>query len=325
MKTLLDTIQKRLSAELADMNGIIADALHTSNALMNEIVDHYLLTKGKMIRPIIVLLSAKMFGEVNSSVLHAGASLEMLHNATLIHDDVVDETKMRRGTPTVNSLWDNHVAVLVGDYFVSNSLAVGLKTGNANVVSTLSRLGIELSVGEIDQISNARDHVFRQDAYIDMIRKKTASLFMSCLQIGAETAGAPRQEWQPMLRYAELLGLCFQIKDDIFDYFPQGDIGKPTGNDLREGKVTLPLIYALNNAPAEKALPMRGLLEKEVLTQQEIEELVTFARDNGGIDYSFKVMRGMQAEASAIIAPYPESEAKQSLIDIFEFIISRNK
>lgn len=322
--TLLDTIQQYLGSDLKRMNDIISSTLLTSNPLMNRVVESYLKIKGKQIRPIIVILSARMFGSVNNNVLYAGAALEMLHNASLIHDDVVDETNERRGVPTINSVWGNHLAVLVGDYFVSNALEVGIRTGSIDVIAGLSRLGIELSIGEVDQISNASSRSLSEDAYFSMIRKKTASLFMNCLEMGARTSGAPEALWRPMLRYAELLGLCFQIKDDVFDYYPQAQVGKPTGNDLRENKITLPLLYALASAPEDESLRMKRILEKDNLQSDEIHELINFAIKSGGIDYAFSRMRAMQQEADAIINKYPDSEARQSFKDIFEFIIARD-
>lgn len=321
----LDIIQSRLHPELAAMNDIIHNTLATDNALMNEVVTSYLKTKGKQIRPIMVMLSAKMFGEVNDRVLYAAAALEMLHNASLIHDDVVDETALRRGEPTINSLWGNHLAVLVGDYFVSNALAAGIHTGHISIIAALSDLGKELSLGEIDQICNVRHHDFQEESYFSMIRKKTASLFRNCVKMGAEAVDAAPEWFSPMVEYAEILGLCFQIKDDIFDYFSDPEIGKPTGNDLREGKVTLPLLYALRAAAPKESEAMKALLMQPSLTEEEIRRLIGFAKANGGIDYAFATMRRMQEEARAIIARYPDSQWKQSFVDIFDFIISRSK
>lgn len=320
----LDDIQCRLASELREMNDLISRYLATPNRLMNDIVSNYLRTKGKQIRPIMVMLSAKMFGGVNEHALHAGAALEMLHNASLIHDDIVDETRLRRGVKTINARWGNHLAVLVGDFFVSNALAAGIRTGRISIIAALSALGKELSLGEVDQICNARSNEFVEADYIEMIRKKTASLFMNCVRMGAEAVDAPEEAIGPMVEYAGLLGLCFQIKDDIFDYYPNPQIGKPTGNDLREHKVTLPLLYALNNAP--DAGPWRELLrEGRELTDTEIEGLLAFARDNGGIDYAYARMREMQTQADRLIAPYPDSEWKQAFRDIFEYIISRDR
>ena len=307
------------------MNDIIRQALYTPNELMNRVVSSYLLSKGKQVRPIMVILSAGIFGNVNTHVLHAGAALEMLHNASLIHDDVVDETMLRRGRETINSEWGNHIAVLVGDYFVSNALAAGIRTNNISIISALSDLGKELSLGEIDQICNAREHHFDEGSYFSMIRQKTASLFINCVKMGAEAAGAKPDEYEPLRKYAELFGLCFQIKDDIFDYSGDNSIGKPTGNDLREGKVTLPLLYALNNAPAEESRHMKELLESDSLSNAQIALLIDFAKRNGGIEYAYSRMREMQKEALRLLDAYPDSDWKQSFIDIFDFVISRDK
>lgn len=322
--TLPDRIHARLHDSLEAMNAVIATALHTSNSLMNEVIANYLLAKGKQIRPIIVFLSAGMLGNVNRNVVYAAAALEMLHNASLIHDDVVDETKQRRNRPTINALWDNQIAVLTGDFFVSKALEVGLRTGSVGVVAGLSALGAELSIGEVDQIVNSQSSTFSEEAYMAMIGKKTASLFRHCMNMGAETAGASPEDTAPMLRYAELLGLCFQIRDDIFDYYPQGEIGKPTGNDLREGKVTLPLLYALNHTSGPETEAMRELARKRQLDESDIQRLITFAIKKGGVEYAVGIMRRMQAEASAIIAGYPPSESAEDFEAIFRFIIDRN-
>lgn len=321
----LSLIQNRLQNELREMNDIIRRSLATSNNLMNEVVSNYLSVTGKQIRPIMVILSAGMFGGVNDHVLHAGAALEMLHNASLIHDDVVDETSLRRGRTTVNAAWGNHIAVLVGDFFVSNALAAGIKTGNIEIISALSDLGKELSLGEVDQICNVREHHFDEESYFNMIRQKTASLFMNCVKMGAEAAGATPPQYKPLFDYAELLGLCFQIKDDIFDYFEDSRIGKPTGNDLREGKVTLPLIYALNSVEDSVAAPVKKTISDGNLSDENIPPIIEFAKQHGGIDYAYARMREMQKEADLIIDSYPESDWKQSFRDLFEYIISRDK
>lgn len=318
-----EIIRRRIGAELEEMNRIIVSTLGTRNRMMDDVVRRYLETKGKQIRPIMVILSAKMFGEVNEEVLYAGAALEMLHNASLIHDDVVDETALRRGVQTVNARMGNHIAVLVGDYFVSCALEAGIHTGSVSVVSALSSLGKELSLGEIDQICNAREHHFDEESYFSMIRQKTASLFTNCVKMGAEMAGAKGEDLERMVRFGELLGLCFQIKDDVFDYYDSAEIGKPTGNDLREGKVTLPLLYALSHGPREEAAGLKELICRDNLSSGDITRLIEFAKRNGGVDYAFERMRRMQAEAERELGHFPDSEAKRSFLDIFEFIISR--
>lgn len=317
-------IQECLGPELDEMNAIIVETLRTSNQMMDDIVTRYLKIKGKQIRPILVILSARMFGSVSREVLLAGAALEMLHNASLIHDDIVDETALRRGMPTINATMGNHIAVLVGDYFVSNALAAGIRTGDIRVISALSALGKELSLGEIDQLCNARDHALDESSYFGMIRQKTASLFMNCVRMGAELGGATQEDLEKLVRYAELLGLCFQIKDDIFDYYEDTRIGKPTGNDLREGKVTLPLLYALRTAPEPEARPMRDLLLKGTLSGDDINRLIEFAKAHGGIDYAYSRMREMQREGEKILSTLPDTESGKAFGDIFDFIISRD-
>lgn len=318
-------IQEGIAPELAEMNAIIVESLRTDNTMMNDIVTRYLAVKGKQIRPMLVILSARMFGNVTREVLYAGAALEMLHNASLIHDDVVDETALRRGVETINSRMGNHIAVLVGDYFVSNALAAGIRTGDVRVVSALSALGKELSLGEIDQICNARDHTFEESSYFSMIRQKTASLFMNCVGMGAELGGASEEEQRELVRFAELLGLCFQIKDDIFDYYDDARIGKPTGNDLREGKVTLPLLHALEVGDEAESARMRALISEGNFTRENIDRLIGFAKENGGIEYAYGRMREMQGQGMEILAGLPEGEAKEDFGEIFEYIIQRER
>lgn len=320
-----DLIKERLNCELEEMNRIISETLHTHNELMDRIVTNYLTTKGKQIRPIMVLLSAKLFGGSNSHTLQAGAALEMLHNASLIHDDVIDEATLRRNAKTINSEWDNRIAVLVGDFFVSNALAASIKTDNIQIIKGISNLGKELSLGEIDQICNVRDKRLDEESYFQMIREKTASLFRNCVKMGADTAGATDEESAAAVDFAELLGLCFQIKDDIFDYFNDASIGKPTGNDLREGKVTLPLLYALRTADKKKSDEMHSLLAKDTLSENDIQRLITFAIENGGINYAYDVMHDMLEKGKKLMDVYPDSIWKESFIDIFEYIISRSK
>lgn len=321
----LAQIQGMIESELAQMNAIIRDSLASENDLMDAVVTNYLLTKGKQIRPIMVILSAKFFGEVNEHVLHAGAALEMLHNASLIHDDVVDDTQLRRGRATVNNQWGNHIAVLVGDFFVANALAAGIKTGNLSIISSLSDLGKELSLGEVDQICNVRDHRLDEGHYISMIRKKTASLFRNCVKMGAEAVGVDEKTYLPLAEYAEILGLCFQIRDDIFDYFSNALIGKPTGNDLREGKVTLPLIHAIHTAPEPISKSVKEMLMKGDLNEKEIGILIDFAKEYKGIEYAMAKMREMQQDADKLLEIYPSSQWKETFRILFDYIISRDK
>ena len=322
--TKFDEIKESISPELSRLNEIISSSLNSNSDLLNEIVATYLKTKGQQIRPIIVILSAKFFSNINEETLHAAASIELLHNASLIHDDVVDETKKRRGNPTINSVWDNHIAVLVGDFFVSNALSCAIAAGDMRVISTVSKLGKELSTGELAQIDIAKHHSITEDNYYHIIGKKTASLFRSCVQVGGYTAKAPQQDIDNLARFVELLGLCFQIKDDIFDYFSDAEVGKPTGNDLREGKVTLPLIYALSKKESPLHEEMKSIVMQDVLTNAEIERLIEFAKNEGGIEYAYSSMERLKDEACKLISHYPDSDAKKAFINLFDFIIKRH-
>ncbi len=306
------------------MNTIIHESLATSSPLMGLVVEQYLRTKGKQIRPLLVLLSARLFGDINDSTLHAAASLEMLHNATLIHDDVVDNADYRRQTPTINKDFDNRIAVLVGDFFVSTALQEAIKTKDMQAVISVAELGKELSLGEIDQISNARERTIDETRYFEVISKKTASLFMKCVKMGAETVGAGQAETEALVEYARLLGLCFQIKDDIFDYYEDKEVGKPTGNDLRENKVSLPLIHAVNSTDGATSETMRALLLRGDLSDGEIALLIDFAKTHGGIDYSYEVMEAMQKKSDELLRKLPDNEWRDAFAELFEFTIRRH-
>lgn len=323
--TNFDEIRDLISSDLERLQKIIKQSLSSNSTLLNKIVDKYLETKGKQIRPIIVVLSAKFFGaEVSDGVLCGAASVELLHNASLIHDDVIDETKQRRGHDTINNTWDNHIAVLVGDFFVSNALACAIRTNDFRVISTISELGKELSTGEIDQIDVAKHHSIDEQTYFSIINKKTASLFQSCVKVGGYSVGASDIDIANLSKFVELLGLSFQIKDDIFDYFKDDAIGKPTGNDLREGKVTLPLIYALSHTDAPRHGEMRRLADSDSLTTEQIETLIDFAKAEGGIEYAYATMERLRAEARSILEPYPDNEAKRAFLSLFDYIIKRH-
>lgn len=321
----IQSIQQSIATELEMLNNRISSTLASPNALMNQVVEGYLKSKGKQIRPIIVILSAKLLGEMNDNVIAAATSVELLHNATLIHDDVIDETKLRRGQPTINNIWDNHIAVLAGDFFLSSALFQAIETENVAIIKSLTNLGKQLSIGEIDQIYNARYHTLSEDAYFQTIYRKTASLFVSCVEVGAYAVGASEEHTRLLSEVARLLGLCFQIKDDIFDYFDDEKIGKPTGNDLREGKITLPLLHVLLNDTLPQHEEMLALSKKEVLNTGEINTLINYAKSNGGIEYAYDTMHRLRNEAAEILTQLPESEARQHFITIIDYIISRDK
>lgn len=322
--TTLESIQKSISPELKMLNERIVGALSTSNKLMNEVVETYLKTKGKQIRPILVMLSAKMFGTIDENVISAAAAVEMLHNASLIHDDVIDETKERRNNPTINCIWDNHIAVLVGDYFVSAALQQAISTQDPRIIAALSQLGAILSLGEIDQIYNAQSHVLSEDAYFNVIKAKTASLFVACVAMGGYAVKASDNEIEKLKQFTNLLGLCFQIRDDVFDYFEDKKVGKPTGNDLREGKITLPLLHVLLNESLPLHEEMLDLSHKDNLTTEEIATLINYAKNNGGIEYAYEKMTELRNQAVKIIEQLPDNEAREAFIAILDYIIARD-
>lgn len=319
------SIQQSIAPELQMLNNRISTTLASPNALMNQVIEGYLKSKGKQIRPIIVILSAKLLGEINENVISAATAVELLHNATLIHDDVVDDTKLRRGQPTINNIWDNHIAVLVGDFFLSSALLQAIETNDIKIIKSITNLGKLLSIGEIDQIYNARFHNLNEDAYFETIYRKTASLFVSCVEVGAFAVGASDDDTQCLARVGRLLGLCFQIKDDIFDYFNDEKIGKPTGNDLREGKITLPLLHVLLNDTLPQHDEMLALSKKEILDTDEINTLIEYAKQHGGIEYAYDTMQRLRNEAVEIISQFPESQTRDYFIAIIDYIISRDK
>jgi octaprenyl-diphosphate synthase len=322
--TTINEIRQSFAHELGEVNNHISKSLTTSNALLNGIIENYLATKGKQIRPLLVMMAAKLFGSsINQASISAAAAIEMLHNASLIHDDVVDQTMTRRSRPTINAVWDNHMAVLVGDFFISTALATALETSNASIISIMAQLGRELSLGEVDQIDKARVHALSESAYMSIIESKTASLFEACVKLGALSVDAPADETSRLTEFTRLLGLCFQIRDDIFDYYEDTNIGKPTGNDLREGKVTLPLLYVLNNHDIPNREAMRSLAAKDTLSDDEINTLVMFARDNGGIDYAYRRMKEMRDQAVEILYTLPQSDTREAFRVLIDYVITR--
>ena len=321
----LDQIKQLIGDELDKLNKVIDQTLTSDNQLMNTIVSNYLKTKGKQLRPMLVLLSAKIMGEINDRVITAGAAIEILHNASLIHDDVIDDSKQRRGADTINGVWKNHVAVLVGDFFVSRALTCAVETGDKDILKVLALLGSDLSLGEIDQYNTARNHIISEEAYFNIIGKKTASLFTSCVEVGAMAAGVKGERLNSIKEFARLLGLCFQIKDDTFDYFHNPIVGKPTGNDLREGKVTLPLIYALSLNDRPERDHMLSLIEQPQYSDTDITCLVEWAKDCGGIDYAYGKMHELCNRAEALLSEYGDTASTRALKAIFHYIIDREK
>lgn len=322
--TVLEDIRNTELSRLDRVRTLIAETLRSSNPLMDNIIKGYLSHRGKELRPLMAILTARILGgDSRFDITYPAAAIEILHNASLIHDDVVDNSPTRHGAPTINALWDNHIAVLVGDFFVSRSLRLAMRSRDFRVIDSLSGLGATLSEGEMDQLDNAREHTIDERAYFEIITHKTSSLFKACVEVGAYSAGASDRIVDALRRYAVIFGQCFQITDDIFDYFPSEKLGKPTGNDLREGKVTLPLIAALRSGHP-RAAEMQAILEREDLTDANIAALIDFAVANGGIEYARDTLRRLSREGSEIVREIAPDISPNPLAALLDFVVSRS-
>lgn len=322
--TTLEKLTKIYSAELDGFNERISLRLDSPNELMSTIVKSQLQTRGKQLRPLLLIMCARMFGPADDKVLASAAAVELLHNASLIHDDVVDNSMTRRSRPTVNALWNNHIAVLVGDFFTSSAMQEAIHTGDLRIIETLSTLGRMLSLGEIDQIFRAQQHYVDEESYYKVVDYKTASLFVASVRMGCYAAGITDERIDILTSYARLFGRCFQLRDDVFDYFDSERIGKPTGNDLREGKITLPIIKALQNVDADERQRIAALAAKNEHSEAEIAQLQEFARSNGGIEATFKEMENLKAEACRDLSLLPSEDGRKQLEELFDFIIKRD-
>ena len=318
-------IKSPISEELEDFKKLFESTLSSSNLLLNSVIAHIRQKNGKMMRPILVLLAAKLFGKVCPATLHAAVALELLHNASLVHDDVVDESTERRGQLSVNAIFNNKVAVLAGDYLLATALVQVGMTRNHDIIDIVSCLGQDLADGELLQLSNVSNLHFSEEVYFDVIRKKTAVLFAACTKAGALSVGASDEKAESARLFGEYIGLCFQIKDDTFDYFSDDTIGKPTGNDLREGKVTLPLIFAVRNATDVERDEVMAILRQKELSAKDIDKLTEFAKSHGGIEYAKKVMERLRTEGYAALASFGENPVVTSLKAILDYTIDRTK
>ena len=318
-------IRHSLAPELESINALIIQALSSPNPLINEVTRTYLRHKGKQLRPMMVMLTARMLGaQAVDKAVTSAASIEMLHNASLIHDDVIDQSATRHGVETINSVWNNHIAVLMGDYFVSTALQLVISTSDLRAISTIATLGRLLASGEMDQIDTASSHVLSEEAYFNIITNKTASLFIACVEMGAYAAYAPDSTIEALREFARIFGQCFQIKDDIFDYFSSEVLGKPTGNDLREGKVTLPLLHALSLSDHPRCEEMNALIAKGNLNDSEIAELIAYAVETGGILYAEERMKSLRDKAAAVLRSIVSEEAAKPLLTLLDYIIERD-
>lgn len=322
----ISIIKQPIGSELADFINLFNESLSHTDGLLQQVLDHIRKRAGKRMRPILILLMAKNFGRVTDTTLNAAVGLELLHTASLVHDDVVDESKQRRGQLSVNAEYDNKVAVLVGDYILSTALLYVSRTHSEIVVRYLSELGRTLSNGEILQLSNIQNETITEEAYYKVIEQKTAALFEACASIGALSAGAAEEDIQQAKLFGRNLGMIFQIRDDIFDYYDNSDIGKPTGNDMTEGKLTLPVIYALNTTRDVDMLALAMKVKSGDVTREEIERLVEFTKQNGGIEYADKKMWEIHAwSVDFLESEVKDADVRRSLRAYLDFVIERTK
>lgn len=319
----LSALRQPVQAELERYKLLFDEALAHEDDFLGQALGYIRQRKGKMMRPLLVLLMAKELGEVTEASLRSAVTLELLHTASLVHDDVVDESNERRGQRSVNAVYDNKVAVLVGDYLLSASLLQATLTQNLNVVEIISRLGGTLSEGEVFQLANVRSETISEEAYFSVISRKTAALFAACAQLGAISAGGDADYVARAKRFGELVGMCFQIRDDIFDYFPTSQIGKPTGNDMAEGKLTLPVIHALQATNDAQANEWARRVKQGEASQEEIAKLVQFTLENGGIDYAENKMNELVNEAETLLSAWKNESVKSSLRDYLHYVVNR--
>jgi octaprenyl-diphosphate synthase len=310
--------------ELAEFEQFFSSTMKSDVPLLDKVTHYLVKRKGKQIRPLFVFLSCKMFSETNAKSFDAAALVELLHTATLVHDDVVDDANERRGYFSVNALWKNKIAVLVGDYMLSRILLLSIENQNTDLLAIIARSVREMSEGELLQIEKARKLDITEEVYFEVIRKKTASLIATCCEAGYLASGGTTHR-EVMRLFGEKVGLAFQLKDDIFDFGSAADIGKPTGNDIREQKMTLPIIYTLNNAPTAEATELRDIIKNHNDSESHIRKAIDLVKRNKGIAYAEQKMRSLGNEAKSLLDEFPENEAKMALLGLVEYTMNRTK
>ncbi len=323
--TSLNDIKKTIESELKQFNVFLEDSLKSSTPLLNKILKYVLKQKGKQIRPLFVLLSAKCHGEINENTYRAAAFIELLHTATLVHDDVVDDSDKRRGLFSLNALWKNKISVLVGDYLLSKGMLLALENKDYQMLNTISETVKAMSEGEIYQMEKARRMDITEDDYYDIIKRKTASLISSCCVVGALSVNATESQVEKMKRFGTSAGIAFQIKDDIFDYQINNKTGKPAGNDIQEHKMTLPLIHLLKNVDKSER---RNIIRKIKYHSEEVEArmyVIDKVKENNCLDYAEQKMNDFVNESMSQLDEIKDSEALTSLKNLVEFCINREK
>lgn len=320
----IDLIRKPISTELDAFEEKFKDAMRSKVPLLDRITHYIIKRKGKQIRPMFVFFSAKLCGTLNESTYRGAALVELLHTATLVHDDVVDNSYERRGFFSINALWKNKIAVLVGDYLLSKGLLLSLENDDFQLLKIVSEAVRQMSEGELLQVEKARRLDIQESIYYDVIRQKTASLIAACCACGAASAGASAEQVELMRLFGEKVGIAFQIQDDLMD-FGDDDIGKPRGIDIKEKKITLPLIYTLNTVDAKTKSRLINLVKNHSEEKDKVAELVQKVTETGGLAYARQEMERIAEEAIALLASFPESDSKASLISLVRFTIERKR
>ena len=320
----LQDIQRPIEGELDAFRTYFRSAMKNRVFLLDQVVQYLLRQKGKQLRPMLVLLTARASGGVTESSFRAAALVELLHTATLVHDDVVDEADRRRGMFSINALWKNKVAVLLGDFLLSRGLLLALENKEYDLLQIVSDAVRRMSEGELLQIEKARKLDIDEATYFSIISDKTASLIAACTSCGAHSAGADEATRSAMKRFGQELGMAFQIRDDLFD-FGVKDVGKPLGIDLQEKKMTLPLIHALKSVDASERKRIMRIVRQKKKSRTDVETVAAFVQENGGIDYARKTMHDYADRALAELEILPETDARQALADLVRFTITREK
>lgn len=320
---VLDQIKAPVSAQMEQFTETFRRALSSDNPLLEKAVEHLLKAPGKQVRPMLVMLAARTVGQVNEQVIRVALALEMLHTASLVHDDVVDESDRRRGLPSLNAFLSNQVAVLAGDFILSKALECAAQTNDLRIVQYISKLGQTLAEGELLQLKSIDEEEFSEPAYFDVVSRKTASLFSVSARLGVLAAGGTEDEAERMAQFGKLIGICFQLRDDVFDY-GTAEVGKPLGNDMREGKLTLPVIYALNRSGDETYREIAIKVRRGEATQEEIKALMEFAVNEGGLEYAVWRMKDMQGMADGLIPECEDQQINEVLHLLASFVAERS-
>jgi octaprenyl-diphosphate synthase len=319
---VIEQLKHPIREELERFEGRFSNAMTSKIALLNRITHYIVNRKGKQMRPMFVFLAAKLLGTTNERTYRAASVIELIHTATLVHDDVVDDSNKRRGFFSINALWKNKIAVLVGDYLLSKGLLLCIDHKDFDFLEIISTAVREMSEGELLQIEKARILDIDEEVYYEVIRKKTATLIASCCALGACSVNASEVDVEKMRSFGEKIGMAFQIKDDLFDYGKRR-IGKPTGIDIRERKMTLPLIHVMETCSSSERRWLKRNVKKYNTNRKKVNEIIEFVKSNGGLDYAVEKMHAFQNEANLILNTFPESDAKDSLQKLVSYVIDR--